>query len=805
MLKNYFVIALRFMIRQKGFSIINIAGLTLGIASSLLILLYIHDELSFDKLHPAAGRTYRITQEGKMQGKVIHSAYTAYPLGPELSKDERIESTLRLANWSTFPMRFETRAFTEPNLILADSNFFDFFNFNLIEGGADVLRGEGRLVLTESAAKRYFDYKGPGDKAPIGKKMVLAQGYIATVHGIAADPPPNVHFQFSVILSLDSWTEAKSNSWTSSRVITYVRLRENHREQQLRTLLETYVNKYVDPELKALRNVNIQEFRTLGNDLQYGIQPLLDIHLTSDLTDEIDKNSDIEYIYLFSAIAAFIILLACINYMNLSTARSASRAREVGIRKSVGAPNSRLVVQFLLESYFYIVLAVLAAMFIIMVMIGPFNALTGKQLDSSTFFTADFAVGIGIFIVLVGLLAGSYPAFYLTQFKPIDTLKGNVATRRKSYGIRNVLVIFQFFISAGLIIATLTVYVQLRYIQTLEVGFDKHNVINLLHTANLGKNGVAFKDALLKQPEILSASYSNRLPPNIDWQYIFRPQSDSRDYLLNVYEVDYDHLKAMRYSMVKGRFFSPDFPMDTSTVILNETAAKRMKITSIHNQVLTTDYGSAPGNKREIVGIIHDFNYQSLRDSIQPIALVLGRQPNWEMAIRVKEGQQEQAIERVRTLWKKFAPNAPFEYAFLDSNFEEKMETERKIGLLFLLFTVLAILIACLGLLGLATFISEQRTKEIGIRKVLGATTQGLVALLNRDFIRLVLLANVLAWPVVGLLLKLWLGQFAYHITIPWWVFPVSGLATLLIAFLSVSVQAIRAAQGNPVDSLRNE
>jgi putative ABC transport system permease protein len=805
MLKNYFVIALRFMIRQKGFSIINIAGLTLGIASSLLILLYIHDELTFDKLHPAAGRTYRITQEGKMQGKVIHSAYTAYPLGPELSKDERVESTLRLANWSTFPMRFETRAFTEPNLILADSNFFNFFNFNLIEGDADVLRGEGKLVLTESAAKRYFDYKGPGDKAPIGKKMVLAQGYIATVHGIAADPPPNVHFQFSVILSLDSWTEAKSNSWTSSRVITYVRLRENHREQQLRALLETYVNKYVDPELKALRNVNIQEFRTLGNDLQYGIQPLLDIHLTSNLTDEIDKNSDIEYIYLFSAIAAFIILLACINYMNLSTARSASRAREVGIRKSVGAPNSRLVVQFLLESYFYIVLAVLAAMFIIMVMIGPFNALTGKQLDSSTFFSADFAVGIGIFIVLVGLLAGSYPAFYLTQFKPIDTLKGNVATRRKSYGIRNVLVIFQFFISAGLIIATLTVYVQLRYIQTLEVGFDKHNVINLLHTANLGKNGVAFKDALLKQPEILSASYSNRLPPNIDWQYIFRPQSDSRDYLLNVYEVDYDHLKAMRYSMVKGRFFSPDFPIDTSTVILNETAAKRMKITSIHNQVLTTDYGSAPGNKREIVGIIHDFNYQSLRDSIQPIALVLGRQPNWEMAIRVKEGQQEQAIERVRTLWKKFAPNAPFEYAFLDSNFEEKMETERKIGLLFLLFTVLAILIACLGLLGLATFISEQRTKEIGIRKVLGATTQGLVALLNRDFIRLVLLANVLAWPVVGLLLKLWLGQFAYHITIPWWVFPVSGMATLLIAFLSVSVQAIRAAQGNPVDSLRNE
>ncbi len=795
------------MIRQKSFSIINVSGLTLGIASSLLILLYVHDELRFDTFHPDAGHTFRITQEGKMKGKIIHSAYTAYPLAIELAKDKRIASSLRLADWPTFPMRFESNAFTEPHLMLADSTFFDFFNFTLIEGNpADVLRGDAKVVLTESAAKRYFNYQGPGDKPPIGKKMVLAQGYDAVVTGIAADPPANSHFGFTVILSLDSWDEAITNSWTSSRVITYTKVIGDNAEEHLRSLLERYTTQYISPELKALRNMNMQEFRTKGNDLQFGIQPLLDIHLTSDLNDEIEQNGDIQYIYLFGAIAAFIILLACINYMNLSTARSASRAREVGIRKSVGAPNSRLVVQFLIESYFYIVLAVVAAMFIIMITIGPFNALTEKELDSSTFFSFDFAVGITAFTIVVGLLAGSYPAFYLTQFKPIDTLKGNVATRRKSYGIRNALVVFQFFISAGLIIATVTVYLQLRYIQTLELGFDKHNVINLLHTANLGRNGIEFKEALMKESEIIGASYCNRLPPNINWQYIFRPEGSSTDFLLNVYEVDQDHLKTMKYSMVKGRFFSSDFPGDTSALILNETAARRLNLVSLHSQQrIASDYGSVPGNKREVIGVIHDFNYQSLRDSIQPIALVLGRQPNWEMAIRIKDGAEAIALEKIRVLWKRFAPNAPFEYTFLDKNFDVKMEREREIGLLFLLFTLLAILIACLGLLGLATFSAEQRTKEIGIRKVLGATINNIVLLLNIDFIKLVILANLLAWPIAAWLLLVWLEQFAYHISIPWWVFLVSGIGTAMIAFLSVSVQAIRAARGNPVNSLRNE
>jgi putative ABC transport system permease protein len=806
MLKNYFTIALRFMVRQKGFSFINISGLTLGIASSLLILLYINDELSFDKFHRDASRIYRVTSEGKMQGKRIHSALTGYPLAPSLiSESELVQSAVRMANWPTFPMRYEDRAFTEPNLLLADSNFFSFFDFPLIEGTADdVLLGEGKIVITESAAKRYFNYEGPGDRSPLGKKMVLAQGYVAQVSGIAADPPRQSHFHFTFVLSLDSWTEIKSEGWTSGRVITYVKVKPETEINELLGQLKTFTTKYVAPELKAIRNMDINQYRVQGNDITYDIQPLLSIHLHSDLSDEIEANGNAMYIYMFIAIAVFITLLACINFMNLSTARSASRAREIGVRKAIGAPNTRLILQFLFESYFYIVVAVVLALFIIMVMLGPFNYLTEKSLDSRAFFSPLFLSGIVVFIVTVGLLAGSYPAFYLTSFSPIEVLKGRVRTKLRSYGIRNVLVVFQFFISSSLIIATLTLYLQLRYVQNAELGFDKNNVINLIHTANLKANGELFKKELLDNDAIIAASYSNRLPPNIYREYVFRPVNTEKDFLLNVYEVDHDHLKTMRYAMTKGRYFSRDYPGDSLALILNETAAQRMGASNLLQQIYT-DYGGPQGSTREVIGIVHDFNFQSLKDSIQPVAIVLGPEPNWEMAVRIKPEQEREAISHIQMLWKKYAPDAPFEYTFLTRNFEEKLKTEKKIGILFLLFTILAVFIASLGLFGLAAFSAEQRTKEIGIRKVLGASVENIVIMLNMDFLKLVLIANILALPVAAWLMSALLRHFAYHISTPWWIFVVAAATTALIAFLSVSTRAINAAKGDPVNSLRDE
>jgi putative ABC transport system permease protein len=796
------------MIRHKGFSFINIAGLTTGIACSLLILLYIQDELQYDTFHPDAQHIYRVGFHGVLQDKKIHSAYSAAPLAHTLQRETpAVDAAVRITSWSTFPMRHKDRAFTEPNLLIADSNFFHFFHFTLLAGHPDsVLNGTHKVVITESAAVRYFDYKGPGDTSPIGKTMVLAQGYEAQVSGIAADPPRNSHFHFTFILSMDSWDEVDNNDWVTSRTITYFKLKPGTPVSTIEQKLATYVGRYINPELERLKRSNVDQFKIQGNNLGFFIQPLTHIHLYSSLDDEIEANSRIQYIYLFSTIAAFITLLACINYMNLSTARSASRAKEVGVRKTVGAPASRLIAQFLLESFFFVIIAVACALFIVLVMITPFNILANKQLGLQSLLSPAFLIGLPVFVLIVGLLAGSYPSFYLTTFSPVEVMRGRIRSRMRRYSIRNVLVVFQFFISSGLIVATLVVSQQLRYMQQASLGFDKHHVVNLLHTANLREHGHAFKKELLQHPQIVAASYCNRLPPNIDWQFVFSTTHPAKDYLLNVYEMDYDHLQAMKYKMVTGRFFSPDCPSDSTAVILNQRAATRLGLTSLANQTLWSVYG---GNERaiehEVIGIMQDFNFQSLRDSIQPMAIVLGKQPNWEMAIRIHPEDQDNTLELIRSLWKKHSPQAPFEYTFLDQNFMNKQQTEKRVGQIVGLFTILAILIACLGLFGLANFTAEQRIKEIGIRKVLGATPQGIIGLLNKDFLRLVLIANVLAWPVSWWLMHIWLNQFAYHIRPAFWVFVVATVSTFLIALVSVSYRAWKASQGNPVNSLRAE
>jgi len=806
MLKNYLKIALRFMLRQKGFSIINIAGLTIGITCSLLIILYIFDELSFDKFHPDAEQIYRLGFKGVLEGKKFNSTQTGLLVAPSLEEDiPEIESVLRIASWKTFPIRYENKAFTEPSLLLVDANFFRFFNFRMVEGHPDsVFAGERKVVVTESAARRYFNYKGKGDRTPIGKNINLAQGYPATVVGIAEDPPLNSHFHFSVILSLESFTSTQPGDYMTGTVFTYFKLKSGATLKDAFVRINNILEYKIGAQLEKEHNTTLANFKAQGNDIAFFTQPLLDIHLKSQLGDEFEPNSDVQYLFTFGSIALFITVLACINFMNLSTARSASRAKEVGIRKAVGAPYNRLMTQFLLESYLYILIAVVISLFFILVLLPVFNLFTGKQLTflvlANPVFLA-FAIGC---VVLSGILAGSYPAFYLSHFSPVEVLKGKLREQFRSYGIRNGLVVFQFFISSVLIVSTLVVYLQIRYIQQANIGFDKDNIINLLHTRNLGKNGFAFKKDLLSHQEINSASYANRLPPHVDWQSVFTLLDTEKDYLLGVYEMDYDHQETMRYEMVEGRFFSEQNPADTNTVILNETAAKKLGLTIFKGKKLITNYDQTR-REREIIGIMKDFNFQSLKEPIQPLAILLGPQPNWEIAIRLTRGDTEKKIELVRSLWKKYADNAPFEYTFLDKNFEAKHRTEKRIGLLFLLFTSLAIFIACLGLFGLAAFIAEQRTKEIGIRKVVGASVREIVLMMNRDFMRLVGIANLVAWPVAWWIMHTWLNEFAFRISFPWWVLLVAGAVTLLIAFISISFQAIKAAEGNPVRSLRNE
>lgn len=794
------------MLRQKGFSIINISGLTIGITCSLLILLYIQDELSYDKFHPDADRMFRIGFKGRLEGRQFMSAQTGPPVAKALQKEiPEVESTCRLASWATFPVRYEEKAFTEDKLLLADSNFFRFFNFTLLDGSPDsVLTGDAKLVITESAARRYFNYKGPGDRTPIGKSLMLAQGYPVTVSGIAADPPMNSHFHFTMVLSLSSWDEARTGNWITGRVVTYFKLRPGASIEAVTSRFDLIIEKNVSQELEQFNRITLAEFKSQGNDLQFFDQPLTSIHLESQLSDEIEANSDIQYIYIFGSVVLLITVLACINFMNLSTARSASRAKEVGVRKSVGAQTGKLVIQFLLESYFYIVIAVLFSLFLLAILLPFFNLFTNKQLNLGVLFSPRYVFGGLIFTLVVGLLAGSYPAFYLTHFNPVEVLKGQLRAKLRSYGIRNFLVVFQFVISTVLIIATLIVYQQIRFLRQANTGFDKNNILNLLHTKNLGERGRAFKQELMKYPEISSASYANRLPPNVEWQSVFRQVGSSKEYFMAVYEMDADHLETMRYSMAAGRFFSSQIPSDTNAIILNETAAKKLGILAFHGEKLVTNYDH-DGRKREVIGIIKDFNFQSFREPVQPLAVVMGPEPNWEMAIRLTKGDTEEKLALVRSFWKKFAPEAPFEYTFLDKNFEAKHKMDQKLGYISALFSALVIFIACLGLFGLAAFTAEQRTKEIGIRKVMGASENDIIVMINKDFLRPVLIANLIAWPLAGWIMNLWLEQFAFRISFPWTVFVFAALISLLVALVSISFQASRAASGNPVKSLRNE
>ncbi len=810
MLKNYIVTASRILIRQKAYAAINIFGLTLGIACSLLILLYIADELKYDRFHTDSDRTYRVGFVGKFQDTEIYSAQAGAPLSRALTEEvPQVESTIRLQKWNTYPVRFEEKAFTEKGFIAADSNFFEFFNFKLIAGNTkEALRGPNKAVITENAARRYFDYKGPGDNSPIGKIFVGGSAGELTfeVSGIAENPPTQSHIQFDFVLSLDSSPDARNEIWVNASYLTYFKIKPNAQVADVKSQLDYFVEKYMGGDIEKYLGVTMEQFRAQGNTIGFIIQALPDIHLNSRLRDDITPPGSIQYVYLFGATAIFIILLACINFMNLSTARSANRAKEVGIRKTIGAVRQRLIGQFLMESYLYVIIAVIIALAVVSVALNSFNLLAGKNLTVGMMYSPFFIGGLAAFIVLLGLIAGSYPAFYLTAFKPAEVLKGKIRAGMKSSGIRNVLVVFQFFISIALIISSMIVYKQLNHLQKVDIGFNKANVLNLLHTINLNPNAEAFRNELLQHAEIVGASYANRLPPNLDWNSVFRPEGNEQDHLFYMYFADQDHLKTMGYTMSRGRFFSRDFPSDSTAVILNEAAAKQLGWQEdFEGKSLVGYFNSPEGTTVHVIGIMKDFNFESLKNTVKPMAILLGPSPNYEMAIRVTPGNTQEKIKIIESLWKKYAPQAPFEYSFLDENFDAQFRAEQRMGNIILIFTCLAVLIACLGLYGLASFTAEQRSKEISIRKVMGATVGQLMVLLSKDFTKLVVISFLIAIPFTWYAMNQWLQGFAYRIGFDAFAVLIAGVLSVTIAIFTISFQALKAAMGNPVNSLRSE
>ncbi|HYG17285.1 MAG TPA: ABC transporter permease [Ohtaekwangia sp.] len=810
MIKNYFLTAARILLRQKGYAAINVFGLALGIASCLLILMYITDELKYDRFHADIEQMHRIGFTGKLQDNELETAQTGMPVAQAMvSEIPEVSAAVRITKWATYPVRYEDKSFTENNFLVVDSNFFQFFDFHLVAGNPeDVLRGPNKIVITESAAKKYFDYTGTGDNSPLGKIILGGTQGERTlqVSGIAADPPQQSHIQFDFLLSMESWQYASSVSWVNTGTITYFKIHPDANISAVHKKLDFFIEKYLAADIQEYLGVSMKKFREEGNRVGFFTHPVKDIHLHSNVRDELSVNSNITYVYIFAFVAALIILLACINFMNLTTARSANRAKEVGIRKTIGALRFRLIGQFLLESHLYVILAVVVALAIVSLALNPFNILTGKQLDAAQILSPSFVAGLFLFTILIGLLSGSYPAFYLTNFRPVEVLKGKIRAGMKSSGIRNALVVFQFCISIGLIISTLVIYQQLKHLQKINLGFNKANVINLLHTWNLGPQSESFRNELLQHHLIENASFANRLPPNLDLTTVFRPEGGSQDHLFFMYFADHDHLETMGYAMVKGRFFSRDVKTDTAAVVLNESAARALGwYDDFDNKRLLTFWNDRQGKPLHVIGIIKDFNFETLKTAIKPLAIQLGSSPNTEMAVRLSGDDVIAAVSVVEKIWKKYSPQAPFEYSFIDQNFEAQFRTETRMGTVLLIFTFLAILIACLGLFGLATFTAEQRSKEISIRKVMGASVPQVMILLSKEFARLVVIAFIIAVPITWYGMNQWLIEFPYRIPFSATAVILAGVLSITVAVFTISFQSLKAALSNPVKFLRNE
>ncbi len=811
MLTNYFKIAIRNLWKNKTFSLINIIGLASGLACFILIALYVADELSYDRYNEKASQVYRINSDIVFGGNKLHMAVTPDPMGAALKSDyPQVEQFVRFFSNGYRMVKKQTSYIREENVVHADSTLFDVFTIPVIAGDAKTALNEPNVVvISESTARKYF-----GTTDVVGKNIETDENK-STVYKITAvikDIPHNSHFHFDFIFSMKN-VEYPWGSYLSNNFQTYVLLKQGTSYRDLEKNFPQFINKYVLPQAKQFMNINsMDEFAKSGNKLGYSLMPLTAIHLHSDRTAELGVNGNIQYVYIFSAVALFVLLLACINFMNLSTARSSTRAKEVGIRKVLGTEKKALVFQFLTESTITAIISTILAVLIAWLSLSWFNNLSGKSLAISELFQSRYLFFLVALPFVVGVLAGGYPAFYLSSFRPVAVLKGKINAGFKKSALRNTLVIIQFTTSIFLIVGTIVVYRQLNFIQTKKLGFNKDQVLIVNGTGTLRNETEAFKNEVAKLPGISGAAFAGYLPVSNssrnDNTYSTEAVMNAKNGLnMQTWIADYDYLPVMGMEMVKGRNFSRDFGTDTTALIINESTAKLLGYQDPVGKKIYTyfqDQFSTRLVTYTIIGVVKNFHFESLRQTIGPLCFRLGK-ADWVTAFKVNTKDIRGLVNNVSGKWKAMAPAMPFTYQFLDEGFDNMYRVEQRTGKLGLSLAIIAIMIACLGLFGLATYMAEQRIKEIGVRKVLGASVTNIVTMLSSDFLKLVLVATIVAVPLALWAMTSWLKDFAYRIDIGWSVFVLAAMLALFIALLTVSSQAIKAALSNPVKSLRTE
>lgn len=801
MLKNYLKIALRNIRNKKFYSLLNLLGLSIGITAGVLIIIYVQDELSYDQFHPNAENKYVAGLDGKMGNQEIMGIHTPPVMaGIILEETPGIQSVTKTYNAGDIVFRKDDQVFTEKSVYWADSTFFDFFGFELMQGDREtVLDSPNKVVLTESAATKYF-----GSENPIGQTISVGNDQSSyEVTGLTADPPHNTHFEFDILLSFSSIDYSRSTQWLSNSINTYLEVNPNVSISEIEESFDELVTKYVGPQMEQFMGATIEQMEAQGNQYGYFAFPILDLHLhASGMVSAFKAPSDITYVYIFSVIGFFLILIACVNFMNLYTASASGRAKEVGLRKTLGAERNSMMTQFLFESILYVLLAAILSVFLIYLILPWFNSLSGKMLTLQIFTEPWFLGTMSGLIIIIGLIAGSYPAFYLTSFSPVDVLKGRVRRGAQSSGFRSTLVVGQFFISIGLIACTILVNQQLQFMQNKNLGFNKEQSIVLTNTSRLDNNREPFKEELLSDTRVLAASYTTFTIPGTQNVTVFqRPETDS-DYIMAMYYADHDHWEALGFEMAEGRYFSENFPTDSSAIVINQTAVQELGLDEPVGQEIIF-----PGNDNrvyDVIGVMKDFNFQSLRDEIMPLAIVLTETAN-EMIVRFQSEDPRDAVNMITSTWDEYSAGEPVDYTFLDDDFDELFREEQRLGAVFTAFTIIAIFIACLGLLGLSAYMAERRTQEIGIRKVMGATVPNILGLLSVEFLKLIGIAFLLAIPISWYFIQNWLQGFAYRTEISPMIFVFTALATIGIVLVTISWQTLKAAFMNPVRSIKTE
>jgi len=809
MIRNYLKTAIRTLLKNKGFTVLNVLGLSLGLASCLLIIFYVADELSYDRYNTKAERIYRVNEDLKLGENNVLYAVCMPPLAQALKEDfPYVENAVRIKNAGANHVKKGATDILENKIAFADPSLFDVFTLPMIAGSpATALAEPNSIVLTETTAKKYFNSTNI-----VGKTLTFNDNALFKVTGVIKDIPTQSHFNFDFFISMPTFPDSRSTEWLRSDYNTYVLFKNAADHKKLETALPVFLNKYSGQQMQAELKMSMADFEKSGSFFRLNLTPLTDIHLKSNRTGELGPNGAIEYVYIFSAIALFILIIACVNFMNLSTARSSSRAREVGVRKVLGSSKPYLVFQFLTESIVVTFLATIIAFFAAVLLLPAFNQLAGKSIIVNSQ-TLSWLIPALLFIVVgVGALAGSYPAFFLSAFRPVEVLKGKLSAGFKGGGLRSILVVFQFSISIFLIIGTLVVYKQLNYVQNRDLGYNRNQVLIVRNTFELNNQAQTFKQEVKQLPGVVNATLTGFLPTSgaKNTAIFFKDASfDQKKALFpQTWEVDEDYIKTLDMKMVQGRSFSSEMLTDSSGIIINEAAAKFLGLKDPLNKPLYRSNGGkqeiSNSKAYHIIGVVKDFNFSSLRDVISPVVLVLARNTG-ALSVRVNTKNLPALMSQIEGKWNGLSPNIKMNFSFMDQDFEASYRAEQRMGTISIVFTSLALIIACLGLFGLAAYAAEQRTKEIGIRKVLGARVSTIAAMLSFDFIKLVFIAILIAVPAGWFLMNKWLQGFAYRANIQWWILLLAGFAAIFIAIITISFQSIKAAVRNPVDSLRSE